>query len=747
MRILLLIGGLLGLLQASPAGAQVPLFLRQPSVPVQHGARVLTLPLAAGLQSPQFSAADLNGDGLNDLFVFDRTDGTVLTFLNTGTPTANPYAYAPQYERGFPPLRHWALLRDYDGDGRPDLLTAHVAGGFLGASLYRNVSEGDSLAFQLVQAGLRTADQLPILIPVTDLPAWVDVDGDGDLDLLSFDFGGQFVVYYRNRQVEDQLPPDSLRWERASGCWGGFQEDLFNSTLYLDVPCDGERPAAAKVMHAGSTLLVTDLNGDQLPDLVLGDIAHADLQALYNGGTADSARMVAQEGPFPATDPVSLHVFPAAYAWDTNNDGQAELVVAPNDGSEFGSANHDQVLRYARQPNGQWSRMQNDFLVGEMIDVGAVAAPAFLDVDGDGDLDLVLGTYAFRQGPTAQEARLTLYTNVGTPQAPAFVLADTNFADLRAQQRLGLVPTFGDLDGDGDPDMLVGEQTGKLLYYENTAGAGQPAAFAFVTDFFAGIDAGTASAPCLADLDGDGDLDLWVGDRSGAIRFYRNHGTPTQPVFDATPEVAAFGGIDTRQAPLPVGFATPHVADLNDDGALDLLVGTYAGDVLFCDDIADGTTQTLVTHRHLYAPGAAAAPQGFRLGRRLLPTTADLDGDGVPELWVGTYRGGLAWFRQTTVPTALPGPKVRRPVLVAMPNPVSRLAGEVRVRLPVATSATTLGRWQATDALGRTYEIGGRLRSAHEWQLNVRSLPSGVYVLIWQAKAGTALRTGLIRIE
>ncbi len=745
MRILLLliVGGLLELLSARPAGAQVPVFSRQPHVPVQHGSRLLTSPLAGGLQSPQFSAADLNGDGLDDLFVFDRTDGTVLTFLNTGATMAFPYVHAPQYEQGFPPLRHWALLRDYDGDGRPDLLTAHVAGGFLGASLYRNVSEGDSLAFQLVRAGLRTADQSPILIPVTDLPAWVDVDGDGDLDLLSFDFGGQFVVYYRNRQVEDQLTPDSLRWERASGCWGGFEEDLFNSTLYLNVPCDGQRPSATKAMHAGSTLLVTDLNGDQLPDIVLGDIAHDNLQALYNGGTADTARMVIHEGPFPATDPVSLHVFPAAYAWDTNNDGQAELVVAPNDGSEFGSANHAQVLRYARQPNGQWSQQQNDFLVGEMIDVGAVAAPVFVDVDGDGDLDLILGTYAFRQSPTTQEARLTLYTNVGTPQAPAFVLADTNFANLRAQQRLGLMPTFGDLDGDGDPDLLVGEQTGKLLHYENTASVGQPATFTLVTDFFAGIDAGTASAPCLADLDGDGDLDLWVGDRSGAIRFYRNHGTPAQPVFDATPEVAAFGEIDTRQAPLPVGFAVPYVADLNGDGHPDLLVGTYGGDVLFCDNIANGATAALVTHRQLYVPSADAAPEGFRLGRRLQPTAADLDGDGVPELWVGTYRGGLAWFGQPTAPAALPRPTARPLALVAMPNPVSRLKGELRVRLPT----TKPGQWQAIDAWGRTYEMKGWLRSAHEWHLNVRSLPSGLYIFTWQTEMGVALRTGLIRVE
>src|SRR4051812_29005567 len=88
------------------------------NLPVQSNGTALPLAWAGGMDSPQFSPFDLNGDGKTDLFVFDRASSKVLVFMNKGGIGDTAYVYAPQYENLFPAtLNNWALLRDYNNDG------------------------------------------------------------------------------------------------------------------------------------------------------------------------------------------------------------------------------------------------------------------------------------------------------------------------------------------------------------------------------------------------------------------------------------------------------------------------------------------------------------------------------------------------------------------------------------------------------------------------------------------------------
>src|SRR4030095_13940087 len=80
-------------------------------------------PWAGGFNNPQFSAVDLNGDGIQDLFVFDRSGNKIYTFINNGTANTVDYVYAPQYESLFPVLDNWALLLDYNCDGANDIFS------------------------------------------------------------------------------------------------------------------------------------------------------------------------------------------------------------------------------------------------------------------------------------------------------------------------------------------------------------------------------------------------------------------------------------------------------------------------------------------------------------------------------------------------------------------------------------------------------------------------------------------------
>jgi uncharacterized protein (DUF2141 family) len=137
------------------------------------------------------------------------------------------------------------------------------------------------------------------------------------------------------------------------------------------------------------------------------------------------------------------------------------------------------------------------------------------------------------------------------------------------------VPTLGDLDGDGDLDLIVGESSGWLNYYRNDGGRSAPR-FALVSDEFESIQIGRRSAPLLSDLDGDGDLDLLVGTESNGLVLFRNDGTRTTArlVRDSTFRVAA-----------PI-LAAPAAGDLDGDGDLDLVVGGAGGGAIYLEQLA-----------------------------------------------------------------------------------------------------------------------------------------------------------------
>ena len=185
------------------------------------------------------------------------------------------------------------------------------------------------------------------------------------------------------------------------------------------------------------------------------------------------------------------------------------------------------------------------------LDVGQYSTPVFGDLDGDGDLDMVAGE---------DDGTLNYFENTGTATAAVFA------APVAIGSDVGLysTPAFGDLDGDGDLDMIVGERFGTQQYFQNTGTATAPV---FTTPPVAiGSDVDAYSAPALGDLDGDGDLDMVVGEDDGVLNYFENTGTATSPNF-TTPPVTI--GSD-------VGIAsTIALGDIDGDGDLDM-VAQYA---------------------------------------------------------------------------------------------------------------------------------------------------------------------------
>ena len=525
-----------------------------------------------GADLPQFSRVDLNLDGTEDLVAFDRQGNRWLTFLAEN----NTWVPAPAYADSLPKVQYWGLFRDYNGDGKKDLF-AYVLGGM---GVWTNNST-DSLQFDWALSGTYLTTNVGSATAnlynfSSDIPAIDDIDNDGDLDVLTF---GQRATI----EWHEGLTPNGLDFAMNTTCWGRFEEGLNSNDLALDA-CQGVQKMEfsqknAGGAHAGSTVLTLNLNGDTLTDVLLGDVSFTNLVAAFNGGHIDSAYMASKDTLFPTSIPTNIEYFPAAFYEDVDFDSIPDLLVAPNLNGSINQGNAWLYQNTGASNNPVFASLDSSFLVDEMIDVGSTARPALVDLDFDGDYDLVVGGKGAYLAPGTYKSSLHLYTNVGTNTSPEFELTNTDYVNA-GFNNLGedLSPAFGDLDGDYDPDLLIGAMTGEIFYYENTGTFLAPS-FTYKGGL-QNIDVGNHSTPALGDLDGDGDLDLMIGNEAGTVAYYEHTGTYPN-IFTLVD--ANWVGIDMSTPFAPSGYSVPSIIYGADTT---LLIGSEDQGIVHLDSLA-----------------------------------------------------------------------------------------------------------------------------------------------------------------
>lgn len=638
--------------------AQTSKFIHKP-VPAELQQKVLKNPFVGGLNNPQFSEVDLDLDGSLDLFVFDRSGNVSLTFLyENGT-----YNYAPQYQDIFPELHEWVLLRDYNNDGLMDIFASSYALGPQGVEVYKGIQVGGRLQFTRrtfagrpntmlnIPAGSNTT-HLPV--DYIDIPNISDIDGDGDLDILSFGPNSGYMNWYRNMASENGWPLDSLRFRLEDYCWGNFFESGFSSEITLsDTPgeCASFKQNKLEPRHAGSTVLAKDLDGNGLDDLLIGDIGSSNIVALFNNGTQSEAFVSQQDVEFPNYDrPVEIPIFPATFLIDTDGDGDKDLIVSPN--SLYSSENKNTSWLYENigtEETPQYSFVSDTYFSEEILDFGIASAPAFVDYNNDGLMDIVVGTGGYYVPGGIYDARLFLLENIGTSDNPRYKLIDEDFLGLRKfsnsqQGSYFFTPTFGDLDNDGDLDVVVGEIYGKLFYGENTAAPGQAIRVENWTYAYMDINTKSYSAPFLFDLNGDGLLDLIIGARQGNndpndnacsnFYYFENIGSASNAQFDSNPDAfpntRCLGNAFFRTLSVSP-FTSPIIKVIEQDTVL--IAGNDEGELRAFNQL----------NENIYSDFNKISDDFGQVnsGSRLRCDFADIDGDEKYEVVCGNFRGGL----------------------------------------------------------------------------------------------------------
>jgi hypothetical protein len=431
---------------------------------------------------------------------------------------------------------------DMDGDGDIDVLVSSYRDGAV--SWYENDGSGSFRSHLVARDAPQARDVLA-----------VDVDGDSDLDIV-------VAAYFA----------DTIQWYENLGGTNGF--DL---PQVITTEANGVR-----------SLDTGDLDGDGHVDLVSGSWFDDKVAWYRNDG---SGNFGAQQIIADDTDGVrSIRV------GDIDGDGRPDVAAA--------SRLDDSLAWFRNLGNGNFAAKQSIAFTGN-----GPEAIELHDVDGDGDLDLFVARY--------WDNTISWFRNEGGGSFSEAINVSTT-------AERGQSVALADVDGDGDADLIAGSYyylNNKVVWFPNTDGQGTFGSERIIT-----VDAPGVEHVAAADIDGDGAMDILAASTTNNnVSWFRN--------LDGT------GSFDRQRNVLSdaSGAASVSLMDLDGDGDLDVLAAAYWDNEIAWYENLDGKAtfgpQRVITN----------AAQRAQMAR-----AADLDGDGHPDVLSASYADGkIAWYRNT----------------------------------------------------------------------------------------------------
>lgn len=471
----------------------------------------LPAPLTGGLNRPDFRFLDWNGDGWDDIFLNDG-DGRLQFWERFPDFESQSYSLNDRSFQGLQ-IGAWFVFFDFDADGDTDMLSQTP--GTSNLSYLENIDG----VFTLVSSILLDAAGDPVNGGLVVVPAITDINGDGLIDFFVGDIGGH-LTYYKGIETEGNVPLFEL------------VTTVFEGIEIIWTP-----------RHGANSVEFFDLDADGDQDLLWGDFYQPGLFYLENFGTSsvpdfNQSLMITD---FLQTAGALTAGYNAPRISDCDGDGDGDLTVGVLSGA-YGQDLVNNLLYFENTGdavNWSFSLVTRNYLPG--MDFLSRTHPAFADIDWDGDNDLFVGNKYNPANPD-WSGQIIYFQNTGSISEPVYTLIDS--ALFGGALGTSLAPAFADLDADGDLDALIGEFNGRLIELENIGSANAP--LWQNTGFFMDMDLSGDAAPAFGDIDGDLDIDLLVGDKNGVISVYENiAGSGMPSVFTLTQEIS----LETQAVP------------------------------------------------------------------------------------------------------------------------------------------------------------------------------------------------------
>ncbi|MBR8826408.1 MAG: VCBS repeat-containing protein [Gomphosphaeria aponina SAG 52.96 = DSM 107014] len=567
-------------------------------------------------------------------------------------------------------------------------------------------------------------------------PTLVDIDKDGDLDAFIGESLGA-LKYYTN--TENSSNPKFIAVTGTGNPFNGIDVGNNSTPTLVDIDKDGDLDALVGesggtikyIKHTGNSsnpkfIAVTgtgnpfnsfDVGSNSTPTLIDIDedgdldafIGESDGKVRYfkNTGNSTNTKFIAVTdtgNPFNGID-VGYNSAPTLV--DIDEDGDLDAFIGA------GVGNIKYLENTTSKPNTAPSFSQRTSSFSEVtgtgnplnsFDVGNNSTPTLVDIDGDGDLDALIGK---------QEGTIEYFKNTGNSVNPQLIKVTGAGTPLSGRDvGSNSTPTLVDMDGDGDLDVVIGEKNGNINYFKNTGNGTNPQ-FVEVTGTqnpLNSFDVGNNSTPTWVDIDKDGDFDAFIGEENGNVNYFKNTGTSTNPQFvEVTGTQNPLNSFDVGNN------STPTWVDIDKDGDFDAFMGEKNGTIKYFKNIGNSTNPQLIE-----VTGGENLLDGFNVGNNSTPTLVDIDGDGDLDALVGELLGTIKYLKNNSQAPIYNLSAINEDETAPLGNTIAEIIDETTIadaEVVVEAVAITAvdnsnGNWQYSTNGGSTWNNFGAVTEA-----------------------------------